>query len=116
MVVGLSQSTPMQGEKGDMYYGSQIENGVYVSAREVGNIFAGMVAAKFNKDISIAMMGYGALNQAHNKRLLGAFYLFTEHQTHQLMSKPFFGESFFSGSSIIDGYNNFVHYSDAFKY
>jgi RHS repeat-associated protein len=51
----------------NMYRGSLISEGTYVSARDAGNFIAGRVAAKYHIGYSIAAVAFGALNLAGNK-------------------------------------------------
>lgn len=95
---------------GNVYYGSQVEEGVYASARDAGNILAGAAAKKFNVPFEVAMLGYGALNLGGNNRVKGAAILSLHYLSKQgassgyLWSKPFFGENPASGVMQYYGY------------
>ena len=52
----------------DLYYGSQIVPGVYISARDTGNIFAGLVARASGLKYNFAMSGFGAFQIANNSK------------------------------------------------
>ncbi|WP_340067330.1 RHS repeat-associated core domain-containing protein [Ascidiimonas aurantiaca] len=55
-----------EGKSGGIYYGSQIKDGVYASARDAGNFAAGAKADKSVIPNSNIMYGYGAYNAGGN--------------------------------------------------
>lgn len=68
--------------EGNIYYGSQFLTGTpldlptYVSARDAGNLLAGMVAQKAGVEYGLVMSGYGAYQQAGT---LGGLQLLLEN-------------------------------------
>ena len=97
---------------GNVYYGSQVEEGVYASARDAGNILAGATARKFNVPFEVAMSGFGALNLGGNNMMKAAPILGFHYSTKNginpgyLWNKPFFGENPASGVIQFYGYFN----------
>lgn len=97
-------------DKGSYMYGSKF-NGIYVSARDAGNILAGAAARKFNVSPETAFSGFGALQQGNNNPIRGgailAFHLITKHtnplRLGYLHYKPYFGENPLSGRGIMHG-------------
>lgn len=101
----VKTNNPDNGQDGSWYFGSQMYSRLYVSAREVGNIMAGMAVAKNNVSPDNAMLGFGALNQANNSKWGGIAQLIANENIHQLDGMIFYGEDLLSGMMISYGYH-----------
>jgi RHS repeat-associated protein len=64
---------------GNEYFGSRLADGTIVSARDAGNMLAGIVSAKYGLPKNFAYNGFGALNIAHNNLWLGALVLYSNY-------------------------------------
>jgi hypothetical protein len=60
---------------GGEFYGSRLADGTIVSARDAGNILAGVVSRKYHLPKGFAYNGFGAFNAANNNRALGGAIL-----------------------------------------
>jgi RHS repeat-associated protein len=101
---------------GSIYYGSQVSEGIYGSARDAGNILAGAAAAQTGLTYEGAMEGFGALNVSRNNKLLGGLTLLINQMTKNketgyngwLSEKPYYGENTQSGKGIEYGYKKYT--------
>jgi RHS repeat-associated protein len=62
------------GGNGDWYRGSQLSQGLYLSARDFGNYFAGMAASMAGMDKMDFLKTAGAFNLSHNDKLTWMLY------------------------------------------
>jgi len=109
----IKWNTPAPKSEGREYYGSQIMPDVYASARDGGNILAGMAFTKYDVAYENAMSGFGALQQANNSKFWGAvLYGINMGKRYLSPAGPldkmqYYGENPISGSMIHYGW---AHY------
>lgn len=88
----------------NMYRGSQISKGVYVSARDAGNYIAGRVAGKYGVNFTAAGIAFGALNLSGNKSI--ASLISNIPSALLLGSGQYYGEKQISSAFQTRGYYN----------
>ncbi len=97
-----------------IYRGSQIEDGVYITARDIGNFAAGYQTKYFGRDLKGQMITMGAYNQAKDfgkfTRNTMAGFLYEKWDTYKLQAitigYPTYGEDYRSNEMIRMGYYN----------
>ena len=89
-----------------MYAGSQISDGIYVSARDVGNFAAGRAAALTGQSKMDSMLTAGGFNVSGNSKLVIALRTSYWQVEAQKFGYPRYGEA--TGSNYFQrlGYEN----------
>ena len=109
----LKQVAVKEGKAGGYYYGSQVSEGVYGSARDAGNIGFGAAIKQFDASYNFNTNGAGALEITRNqlgvtgkgKNIVVGFLLVTQYGN--LTNHPTHGEDRGSYAGISYGYNKY---------
>jgi len=103
-----------QGQKGGEtlenyeYRGSQLSPGIYVSARDIGNYFAGYIAAATGQSESSFLETAGAFNYYHNNKFLLGIEQIIPIYGATSQKYPLYGEDLRSNFFQRVGYNNIL--------